>query len=119
MQLAAAEYFAAHAEIPFIGFGIASGFVAAATTITQGIGVMPFANGAVISGPTLGLMGEYPGASNNPEVVAPLDKLRGMLKSNSVSVGGEFRLRGRELVATIANETRISGVSGKRTNIKI
>lgn len=34
-----------------------------------------FANGGIISGPTLGLMGEYAGAKNNPEVVAPLSKL--------------------------------------------
>ncbi len=119
MELAAASYFAAHAYIPFAGFAIASGFISAATSITQGIGVMPFANGGIISGPTLGLMGEYPGASNNPEVVAPLDKLRGLLKTNSVAVGGEFKVRGRDLVATIANETRITGKSGRRTNIKI
>ena len=119
MELAAAAYFAAHAYIPFAGFGIAAGFVADATAMTEAIGVMPFANGGVISGPTLGLMGEYPGASNNPEVVAPLDKLRGMLKTNSVAVGGEFKVRGRDLVASIANETRITSKSGKRTSIKI
>ncbi len=39
-----------------------------------------FANGGVVSGPTYALIGEYAGASNNPEVVAPLDKLRGMLE---------------------------------------
>lgn len=30
-----------------------------------------FANGGVLTGPTVGLMGEYPGASNNPEIVTP------------------------------------------------
>ena len=30
-----------------------------------------FANGGIISGPTMGLMGEYPGAKTNPEEVAP------------------------------------------------
>ena len=119
MELAAAAYFAAHAYIPFAGFGIAAGFVTAATAMTEAIGVMPFADGGVISGPTLGLMGEYPGASHNPEVVAPLDKLRGMLQSNSVAVGGKLVARGRELVAVIANETRITSKSGRRTNIKI
>lgn len=119
MELAAAAYFAAHAYIPFAGFEIAAGFVAAATAVTESIGVTPFADGGVISGPTLGLMGEYPGASSNPEVVAPLDKLRGMLKTNSVAVGGEFKVRGRDLVASIANETRITSKSGKRTSIKI
>ena len=38
-----------------------------------------FANGGIVSGPTIGMMGEYAGASNNPEVIAPLDKLKNML----------------------------------------
>lgn len=41
-----------------------------------------FAEGGIVSGPTLGLMGEYPGASSNPEVVAPLDKLKSMIGGN-------------------------------------
>jgi len=98
--------------------GVTAGTATVISTAAQFKG-MAFANGGVISGPTLGLMGEYPGASNNPEVVAPLDKLRGMLKSNNVAVGGEFRVKGRDLVATIANETRISSKSGHRTNIKL
>jgi TP901 family phage tail tape measure protein len=38
-----------------------------------------FADGGIVSGPTLGLMGEYPGARSNPEVIAPLSKLQSML----------------------------------------
>jgi hypothetical protein len=38
--------------------------------------VAAFANGGIVSGPTLGLMGEYAGAKSNPEVIAPLDKLK-------------------------------------------
>lgn len=38
-----------------------------------------FASGGLAYGPTLGLMGEYPGASSNPEVIAPLSKLQAML----------------------------------------
>jgi len=38
-----------------------------------------FANGGIVSGPTMGLIGEYPGASANPEVIAPLDKLKNMI----------------------------------------
>jgi len=99
--------------------GVTAGTAAVISTAAQFKG-MKFANGGVISGPTLGLMGEYPGASHNPEVVAPLDKLRGMLNSGGdTRVSGEFRVKGRELVAVIANETRISSKSGKRTNIKI
>ena len=54
-----------------------------------------FANGGIISGPTMGLMGEYPGAKTNPEVVAPLDKLKSMMGGGG---GGEFVLRGNDLV---------------------
>lgn len=121
MELAAAEYMAAHASIPFAGFGIASGFVAAAETLVKAIGVMPFANGGIVSGPTVGLIGEYAGASNNPEVVAPLNKLRELLQpvGQPVVVGGTFRVRGRDLVCVSGNETRIAGLSGKHTNIKL
>jgi hypothetical protein len=31
--------------------------------------VSKFANGGIVSGPTMGLMGEYPGAKSNPEVI--------------------------------------------------
>ena len=121
MELASAMYFAAHASIPFVGFGIASGFVSAATAIVQAIGVMPFANGGVVSGPTLALVGEYAGASNNPEVIAPLDKLRTMLQPQGAVIGGSvhFEIDGRKLVGVLANETRVSSKSGKRTNIRI
>lgn len=121
MELASAMYFAAHASIPFVGFGIASGFVSAATAIVQAIGVMPFANGGVVSGPTLALVGEYAGASNNPEVIAPLDKLRTMLQPQGAVIGGNvhFEIDGRKLVGVLANETRVSSKSGKRTNIRI
>jgi hypothetical protein len=43
----------------------------------------------------MGLMGEYPGAKTNPEVVAPLDKLKSMIGGGG---GGEFVLRGNDLV---------------------
>jgi hypothetical protein len=56
-----------------------------------------FADGGIISGPTLGLMGEYPGASRNPEVVAPLDKLKSLIGSSG---GGtlEARISGNDLL---------------------
>ena len=109
MELAAAAYFAAHAYIPFTGFEIALGFVSAATSIVEGIGLMPFAKGGIVSGPTVGLIGEYAGASNNPEVVAPLDKLRSMLQPVDGMGGGvvRFEIKGRTLVGIIEKETNI------------
>ena len=117
MELAAAMYFAAHASIPFVGFGIASGFVSAATAMVEAIGVMPFAKGGVVSGPTLALVGEYAGASNNPEVIAPLDKLRSMIQPQG-GIGGNvrFEIEGRKLVGVISNTTRVAAKSGRKSN---
>lgn len=55
-----------------------------------------FANGGIISGPTLGLMGEYPGASRNPEVVAPLDKLKSLMGEGGGTL--EARISGNDLL---------------------
>ena len=109
MEVAAARYFAAHAYIPFAGFGIGAGFAASAKATVAAIGATPFANGGLIYGPTLALMGEYGGARSNPEVVAPLDKLRGILADSvtaAPAAGGEWRVRGRDLVKVMANECR-------------
>jgi hypothetical protein len=64
-----------------------------------------FAAGGIVSGPTMGLMGEYPGAKSNPEVIAPLSKLQGMLdqgSGGSTAMTGEFVLRGQDLVVALA-----------------
>jgi len=98
MELASAMFFAAHAAIPFAGFGIAAGFIAAATAMVQAVGVMPFANGGVVSGPTMALIGEYAGASSNPEVVAPLDKLRSMIEPGIARVEVVGKIKGRDIV---------------------
>ena len=70
-----------------------------------------FAAGGIVSTPTMGLMGEYPGARSNPEVIAPLDKLKGMIDGKggqSVQVGGSFTLKGQDLVVALqrANKQR-------------
>jgi len=63
------------------------------------------ANGGIAYGPTNALIGEYSGANNNPEVVAPLDKLRSMISDSAgasdVNVSGGFVLRGNDLLASI------------------
>jgi hypothetical protein len=49
----------------------------------SGSGVTAFADGGVVYGPTNALIGEYQGARNNPEVVAPLDKLKSLIGNNT------------------------------------
>jgi hypothetical protein len=77
-------------------------------------GLHTFASGGIISGPTNALMGEYPGAKSNPEVVAPLDKLQGIIAGSIGSGGGNMtgslqtRISGNDLVILMerANKNR-------------
>jgi hypothetical protein len=70
----------------------------------MGLGTQLFANGGIVSGPTLGLMGEYPGASSNPEVVAPLDKLKDMMGSGGGTL--ETRISGNDLLILVNKANR-------------
>lgn len=109
-ELAASEYMAAHAYIPFAGFGIAAGFTTAMLAMTAAAGIPALADGGIASGPTLALVGEYAGAKGNPEIIAPLDKLRGMIEPAAAGfIGGEveFKIRGRELVGILSKETNL------------
>jgi TP901 family phage tail tape measure protein len=76
---------------------IAAGAGAAANALFESA-IPKFASGGIVSGPTLGLMGEYAGASRNPEVIAPLSDLKGMLGGGMVQVAIEdIVLRGEDL----------------------
>jgi hypothetical protein len=85
----------------------------------MGLGSMAFppkkmANGGIVSGPTMGLMGEYPGAANNPEVVAPLDKLKSMIGGGS---GGTFVLRGQDLLLATNRAQKASNLKGQSISL--
>lgn len=69
-------------------------------------GVQSFADGGIVSGPTNALIGEYPGARSNPEVVAPLSKLKTMLGTSGGAMQGEFVLRGQDLVVALQRAER-------------
>ena len=109
-ELAASEYMAAHAYIPFAGFGIAMGFTTAMLAAVTAAGIPMLAEGGVATGPTLAMVGEYAGASGNPEVIAPLDKLRGMLADNGSGFSGEveFKIKGRTLVGILTKENNLT-----------
>lgn len=109
-ELAASAFMAAHAYIPFAGAGIAAGFIAMMEGLVASVAVTPFANGGIVYGPTLALMGEYSGASRNPEVIAPLDKLRSLIGDGGG--GGTVKVvmkqRGRDLVGVGTTEKKIN-----------
>lgn len=70
-----------------------------------------FAKGGLVTGPTLGLVGEGIGTNRgNPEVIAPLDRLQNMIqpKTQRVEVGGQFSINGQDLVLVLqrANSDR-------------
>lgn len=97
----------AHSGIPFVG--IALGLAAVGAILAAMSGIPKFANGGIVSGPTLALVGEYGGASNNPEVIAPLNKLRSMLAPQGMSIGEvEFVIKGRNLVGILQKENTLT-----------
>lgn len=60
----------------FVLSGGAAGLAAIPTMAKVALPAMAFANGGVVRSPTLGLVGEYPGARSNPEIIAPQNILR-------------------------------------------
>lgn len=122
-ELAASEFMAAHAYIPFVGAGIAEGFIAQMLASVGAVAATPFANGGIVYGPTIALTGEYAGASSNPEVIAPLSKLKDIIagKGHYVEVVGDNRtikavVKGQDIEIALANTTRIHR---KKSNIRI
>jgi uncharacterized protein YukE len=73
-----------------------------------------FANGGIVSGPTMGLVGEYPGAQNNPEVIAPLDKLKDMIGGGGA---GTFVLRGQDLLLSVNRAQKASNLKGQNISL--
>lgn len=69
-----------------------------------------FADGGIVSGPTYALVGEYSGASNNPEVIAPLNKLKSMIEpaQSDSGMSGEVRfvIKGETLEGILSKMNR-------------
>lgn len=89
-----------------IGAIIAGGALVAATAAAKAAlqNATAFANGGIVSGPTLALVGEYGGARNNPEVIAPLDKLRTLIQPAGFNTDGlylETKVRGKDLYVAL------------------
>lgn len=96
------------ASIPWVGAAMA---VAAAASIAAAFAAMPkFAAGGIAFGPTIGMFGEYAGASTNPEVVAPLNRLRSLLGVDAGATATlRFKIEGRDLVAVCDRRRNLVG----------
>ena len=103
-QLAAAEYMAAHASIPFAGFAIGSSFATAAKALIETMGA--FANGGIVGGTS------YTGDKvlarlNSGEMVLNRHQQRNLFGLINSGAGGagqvEFKIKGKELVGVINN----------------
>lgn len=112
LNLAAAAYFAAHAPIPFAGFGIAAGFVSAmmgamAVQAAASQAIAAFADGGVISGNTF--HGDKMLARVNAGEMILNQKqqanLFNMLNSGASNAGGtvEFKISGSQLKGVLNN----------------
>ena len=85
--------------VPVLG-GKTFGFNLKTITAPQ---IPMLANGGVITQPTLAMMGEYPGAKNNPEIVAP----KSLLQETLVEVLGDL---GDTIAAAIISALRELGL---------
>lgn len=66
----------------FVLAGIVGGMGAAQIATIASTPIPALAEGGIAFGPTIAQVGEYKGARANPEVIAPLNKLQGMLGTN-------------------------------------
>lgn len=90
---ATASYAAdAFAKLGFLGVVLAAAAGSVVGSLFNKI-IPPFAEGGMVSGATLAMVGEGPGTSAiNPEVIAPLDKLQGMIGNAG---GGQVEVVGK------------------------
>ncbi len=88
--------------------GMITGGIVAASGLAQisTIRSTPLAKGGIAYSPVNALVGEYAGARSNPEVIAPLDKLKSILGGTG---GGRvvFEIAGTNLVGILNKQAKI------------
>tara|TARA_R110002020_G_scaffold27078_2_gene87202 strand:- start:3671 stop:6298 length:2628 start_codon:yes stop_codon:yes gene_type:complete len=88
---------AVSAALPVIPLAIAAGAMGAIQVGIISSTPLPLAEGGIVTGPTTALIGEYAGAGSNPEVVAPLDRLKGLLGESSQHITVSGKLVGNDI----------------------
>lgn len=95
--------------------GLALGPIGAAAAVASGkalgsivkalLSRVSLAGGGIVSGETLVRVGEYPGARVNPEVIAPLDKLKNLIGGGDGYIA-EARISGDDLLILVDRAER-------------
>ena len=68
-----------------------------------------FANGGVVTETTLGVMGEYPGAKSNPEIITPENKMREVFEGSNGELVDVFIQCTRQIIQAISeNQTEVN-----------
>ena len=101
---------------PWAAIAVGAAMVAAAAIMTALINknaqknAPKLAKGGLAYGPTYAMVGDNPNASIDPEVIAPLSKLQGMMAGGSssqsiqIALSGQLTAKGRDLVYVLGKE---------------
>ena len=100
---------------PWVAIGIGAAMVTAAAIMTSLINksakenAPALAKGGLAYGATYAMVGDNPNAAVDPEVIAPLSKLKSMLPTAGeqnirISLGGQLTAKGRDLVYVLGKE---------------
>nr|DAY94707.1 MAG TPA: hypothetical protein [Caudoviricetes sp.] len=92
------------ASIPFVGWAMAVSAIAA--IIAAATNIPKLKDGGIAFGNSIVNVGEYAGARSNPEIIAPLSKLKEYIspkESNAIAGDVTFKIRGQELVGILSN----------------
>ncbi len=102
---------------PWLAIGIGAAMVTAAAVMTSLINknaednIPKLAKGGLAFGTTYAMVGDNPNSSIDPEVIAPLSKLKAMLPERSttaqnvqITLNGELTAKGRDLVYALTKE---------------
>lgn len=108
---------------PWAAIAIGSAMVVTAAVMTSLINqsaedsVPALANGGLAFGTTYAIVGDNPNASIDPEVIAPLSKLKQMMGTGSggtqnvqIALSGELTAKGRDLVYVLGKESYKMGL---------
>lgn len=108
---------------PWAAIAIGAAMVAAAALMTALINkkakenAPALARGGLAFGPTYAMVGDNPNARVDPEVIAPLSKLRDMMAAGgtanvNISLSGELTAKGRDLVYALGKENFKTDILG-------